>query len=92
MVEIIVIIISPQNERFWGIFVLQGILESASLSVHLSICVQNTSFCQSTSTGIESHLVTALAYNIDIYFKPRLIVNNPKWYLYSRVDNLQNIF
>ena len=44
--------------------VLEGILESACLSVHssihVSIYVQNTSFCQSAGGGIKSHLVTAL--------------------------------
>ena len=36
-------------------------LESAC--VHVSVCVQNTSFCQSAGEGIKSHLVTALLYN-----------------------------
>ena len=30
------------------------------LSVCVSVCVQNTSFCQSAGRGIKSHLVTAL--------------------------------
>ena len=48
--------------------VFRGKLESACLSVHpcvclslyQSICVQNTSVCQSAGWGIKSHLVTAL--------------------------------
>ena len=32
----------------------------ARLCIHVSICVQNTSFCQSAGRGIKSHLVTAL--------------------------------
>ena len=61
-----------RNEYLWskGLIyphkknVFRGILESACLSVrvyvHLSISVQNTSFCQSNDGGIKSHLVTAL--------------------------------
>ena len=37
-----------------------AVLESACLSVRLPICVQNSSFCQSTGGGIKTHLVTAL--------------------------------
>ena len=33
------------------------------LSVRLSICVQNTNFCQSAGGGIKSHLVVVLAYS-----------------------------
>ena len=49
--------------------VLGDILESACLSVNLSVCLsvcscislcKNTSFCQSPGEGIKSHLVTAL--------------------------------
>ena len=46
--------------------VSRGKLESACLSVHVSvcqsICVQNTSVCQSAGGGIKSHLVTALVF------------------------------
>ena len=44
------------------------VLESAFLSVSVSVCpsvylyVQNTSFCQSTGRGIKLHLVTALVW------------------------------
>ena len=30
--------------------------------VHVSFCVQNTSFCQSCGVGIKSHLVTAVVF------------------------------
>ena len=46
--------------------VFRGKLESACLSIHVSVCqsVQNTSVCQSAGRGIKSHLVTALVYPI----------------------------
>ena len=44
--------------------IFRGKLESACLSIHVSVCqsvcVQNTSVCQSAGGGIKSHLVTAL--------------------------------
>ena len=44
--------------------VFRGKLESACLSIHVSVCqsvvVQNTSVFQSTGGVIKSHLVTAL--------------------------------
>ena len=44
--------------------VFRGKLESACLSIHLSVCqslcVQNTTVCQSAAGDIKSHLVTAL--------------------------------
>ena len=46
--------------------VFRGKLESACLSIHVSVCpcvslsVQNTSVCQSSGGGIKSYLVTAL--------------------------------
>ena len=46
----ILIFIPSQNQFF------RGILEPACLSV----CVQNTTFCQSAGGGIKSHSVTAL--------------------------------
>ena len=46
--------------------VFRGKLESACLSIHVSVCqsvcVQNTSVCQSAGGGIKSHLVTALGF------------------------------
>ena len=41
-----------------------GILESVSLSVRVSVCVQNTTFCQSTGGGIKSNSVTALVVSV----------------------------
>ena len=37
-------------------------VSSVHLCVHLSVCVQNTSFCRSAGGGITSHLVTALSF------------------------------
>ena len=67
---------------------LGGILDSACLSVctsiHVPICVQNTSFCQSAGRGIKSHLVTALvitslidvfSFSLQIKYYPREIKN-----------------
>ena len=31
-------------------------------SIRVSVCVKNTSFCQSAGGGIKSHLVTALVF------------------------------
>ena len=46
--------------------VFRGKLESACLSINVSICqsvcVQNTTVCQSAGRGIKSHLVTALVF------------------------------
>ena len=50
--------------------IFRGKLESACLSMCLSVCVQNTSVCQSASGGIKSHLVTALVFSeFKIVFK-----------------------
>ena len=43
--------------------IFRGKLESACLSMCLSVCVQNTSVCQSASGDIKSHLVTALVFS-----------------------------
>ena len=48
--------------------VFGAILKSACLSVHMcvrvSICVQNSSLCQSTGEGIKLHLVTVLVNSV----------------------------
>ena len=53
--------------------VFRGKLESACLSIHVSVCqsvcVQNTSVCHSAGGGIKSHLVTAL-----VCFAPDIFV------------------
>ena len=55
------LVLHPQNECFRGY-----VLESACLSVrpfvHVSVCVQKTSFCQSGGVGIKSYLVTAVVF------------------------------
>ena len=49
--------------------VFRGKLESACLSIHVSacqsVCVQNTSVCQSAGGRITSHLVTALVFFVN---------------------------
>ena len=59
--ELGIFFILPRKTNVFG-----GILESACLSVclsvHVSVCVQNTRFCQSAGGGIKSHLVTALVF------------------------------
>ena len=42
--------------QYWN----QPVCPCLSLSVSVSMCVQNTSFCKSPGWGIRSHLVTAL--------------------------------
>ena len=49
---------TPTKQMFSG-----DILKSACLSDHGSVCVQNTTFCQSAGWGIKSHSVTALILN-----------------------------
>ena len=39
--------------------VFEDLLESACVAIRVSVCVQNTSFCQSAGGGISSHLVKA---------------------------------
>ena len=41
--------------------------QPACLSVHVYICLQNTSVCQSAGRGIKSHLVTALVSTMVIW-------------------------
>ena len=58
--------------------VFRGELESACLSIHLSVCqsvyVQNTNICQRAGGGIKSHLVTALVcitfkfYHLQLFY------------------------
>ena len=53
------LIIPPQNQFFRA---NAGISLSVGLYVPPCICVPNTSFCQISSGGIKSHLMTALVY------------------------------
>ena len=48
--------------------VFKDILESACLSILVSIYVRNTTFCQSAGGGIESHSMTALVSNVFTYW------------------------
>ena len=65
--------------------VFRGKLESSCLSIDVSICVQNTSVCQSTGEGIKSHLVTALVLIGEIagyqlfLFAPAISFKRPLW-------------
>ena len=52
-------IMSLQNKHFRG---YTGISLSVHMSIHVSVCVQNTSFCQSAVEGIKS-----LPHNPDFY-------------------------
>ena len=55
--------------------VFEGILETACLSAcSCVVCVQNTSFCQSTGWGIKLHLVTALYFSFPTIFLKALSV------------------
>ena len=74
----------PAKQMFSGV-----ILESACLSIrlcvlptvcptiHVSVCVQNTSYCQSTGWGIKSHLVTALVSSLYMTKIIILVQSNP---------------
>ena len=55
----VLIIIPPQNEYFWG---YTGISLPVHVSVRVSIFVQKTGFCQSTGRGIKSYLATVLVF------------------------------
>ena len=65
----------PRKTNVFG-----DLLESACLSVHpcvcVSVCVQDSSFCQSAGRGIKSHLVTALLWFRIIFHLEMLSVLN----------------
>ena len=44
---------------YWNQPVCLAVCPPVCPCVHLSVCVQNTTFCQSTEGGFKSHLVTA---------------------------------
>ena len=48
---------------FLGVYWNQPVCPSVRPCVCVSVCVQNTRFCQSAGGGIKSHLVTALILN-----------------------------
>ena len=45
---------------YWNQRVHQCVRSSMCPSVCVSFCIQNSSFCQTASAGIKSHLVTSL--------------------------------
>ena len=71
--------------------VFEGIPESACLSIRLfirvSVCVQNSSFCQRGGMDIKSHLVTALIlyanfFNVD---KSKIMSFCTEFILYKKI-------
>ena len=52
-----------QKECFRGVYWNQLVCPSVCLPSGVSVCVQNTTFCQSTDEGIKSHLVTAQVFS-----------------------------
>ena len=51
---------TPVKRMFSGVYWNQPVCPSVYVSARVSVCVQNTTFCQSAGRGIKSHLVTAL--------------------------------
>ena len=50
---------TPANRMFSGVYWNQPVCLCVHLSICVSVCVQNTTFCQSAGGGIKSHSVTA---------------------------------
>ena len=59
--------------------VFRGTLESACLSVCVSVHVQHTTFCQSAGGGIDSHSVTALVYIVLTLYQTTKVWTGPNW-------------
>ena len=53
---------TPAKRMFFGAYRNQPVHRSVCPDVHISVCVQNASFCQSAGGGIKSHIVTALLF------------------------------
>ena len=53
---------TPEKRMFSGVYWNQPVCPSVCVSVRVSVCVQNTSFCQTAGGGIKPHLVTALVF------------------------------
>ena len=51
-----------QNECIWGYTEISLSVRASvcPMSIHVSVCVQNTGLCQITGGGRKSHSVTAL--------------------------------
>ena len=54
------LVIPQQSKCFWGVYWNHPVCLCVPVSACVSVCVQNTSFCQSTCGSIKSHLVTGL--------------------------------
>ena len=71
----------PAKRIFSGVYLNQPVCPSVCLSIHVSVFVQNTIFCQSAGGGIKSHSVTALVIvKCTVFFFSHLIFD---WKLYS---------
>ena len=70
------IIIPPQNKCFADIYWNKPVCLSVCPSVLVFVCVQNTTFCQSTGGSIKSHLVTVLVWSVLCSFLSTLFLNN----------------
>ena len=49
---------------FLGVYWNQPVCTSVRMSICVSVCIQNTGFCQSAGGDIKSYLVTALVINL----------------------------
>ena len=47
---------------FSGVFWNQPVRPCVRLCVHVSVCVQNTTFCKNAGGGIKSHSMTAVVF------------------------------
>ena len=54
--SMVIELLSPTKQMFSGVYWNHPVC----WSIHVSVCVQNTKFCQSASGGIKSDLVTVL--------------------------------
>ena len=71
--------IPPQTKCFRGYTEI-----SLSVCLSVSICVQNTNFCQSNGGGIKSHLLTALVFSSPVY---NMVLGSPGVRHHSCIDN-----
>ena len=59
----VMVLLYPYKMNIFG-----DILESAFLSICVSVCLQTTHFCQRAGAGIRSHSVTALVFCSYLFF------------------------
>ena len=77
---------TPAKRMFLGIYLNQPVRPSAHPSVHVSVFVQNLSFCQSAGGGIESHLVTAVVSFCDSVCNP----SKARFYYSRNINHLDH--